>query len=93
MRQVLISFAVAVGGLAVSVAPVRAGPFCLATDLYGGPPDCHYDTWAQCRKAQPGVGLYCYTNTAAGYVFDTRDPGHPRVIGREPPRKFRTRHY
>jgi hypothetical protein len=57
-----------------------------------GEPDCTYRTWAQCRASQPGVGLYCYMNALAGYVFDTRDPANPRVIGPKPVRKPQTRH-
>jgi hypothetical protein len=31
-------------------------------------------------------------NTLAGYVFDTRDPANPRVIGVKPLRKPQARH-
>ena len=92
MRQVLI-ISVVLAGLAASVQPGVAGPFCLATDLYDGGDDCRYNTWAECRRSQPGVGLYCYTNTAAGYVFDLRDPANPRVIIPKPlPRPGRHRY-
>ena len=88
MRNVLITL---VALLAASVANAEPGaPFCLATDLYGGAPDCSYWTWAACRATQPGVGFYCYTNTAAGYVFDSRDPNNPRVILPKPLSKPRT---
>ena len=76
--------------LAASAASAQVGnaPFCLATDsMYGGIPDCTYRTWAQCRVSQPGAGVYCYMNTKAGYIFDTRDPANPRVIGVKPLRK------
>jgi hypothetical protein len=90
MRKVLMIVAAL---LAASTASAQPGaPFCLATDLYGGTPDCSYWTWAACRASQPGVGRYCYTNTAAGYVFDTRDPNNPRVILPRPIRKPRTRY-
>ena len=90
MRKVLIASAALFAGFAGSVQPGRAAPFCLASEfVYGGVPDCSYNTWAQCRAAQPGVGVYCYPNTAAGYIFDTRDPANPRVVGVQPRRKPR----
>ena len=92
MRQFLIVFAALLAAPAAS-AQVGNAPFCLATDaLFGGEPDCSYRTWAQCRASQPGVGVYCYMNIAAGYRFDTRDPANPRVIGLKPLRQPRTRH-
>jgi hypothetical protein len=78
--------------LVACVQPSHAGPFCIETDADQGAPDCSYWTWAQCRASQPGVGLYCYMNTGAGYVFDTRDLNNPRVIIPKPLRKPRTRH-
>jgi len=90
-RQFLIVFAALLAAPAAS-AQVGNAPFCLATDVYGGQPDCTYRTWAQCRLSQPGVGVYCYMNTAAGYVFDTRDPANPRVIIPKPLRKPQLRH-
>ena len=92
MRQLSIAFTFLLAALMASVQPGRAGPFCLATDVYNGAPDCSYWTWAACRASQPGVGLYCYMNTAAGYVFDTRDMANPRVIIPKPPRPPRPRH-
>jgi hypothetical protein len=83
MRQALIACAALLAALAAGVVPSGAAPFCIDTDLYAGVPDCSYDTWAACRKSLPGVGRYCYTNTAAGYIFDSRDPANPRVIGRK----------
>ena len=66
MRQFLIVFAALLAATAASAQEGNA-PFCLATDsTYGGVPDCTYRTWAQCRASQPGVGVYCYLNTAAG---------------------------
>ena len=65
---------------------------CSKQSCFGGEPDCSYRTWAQCRLSQPGVGVYCYMNTLAGYVFDTRDPANPRVIGVKPLRKPQARH-
>ncbi|HEY7296542.1 MAG TPA: DUF3551 domain-containing protein [Xanthobacteraceae bacterium] len=92
MHRALIASSVLVAALVGSVQPSRAAPFCMATDLYGGEPDCSYYTWASCRAAVLGVGRYCFTNTAAGYIFDSREPANPRVIGRKPPRKFWPRH-
>ena len=88
----LIVFAALLAAPAAS-AQVGNAPFCLATDSeFGGEPDCTYRTWAQCRASQPGLGRYCYMNTVAGYVFDTRDPANPRVTGLKPLRKPQTRH-
>jgi hypothetical protein len=88
----LLASAVLLGTSGAS-AQVGTAPFCLATDVtYGGVPDCSYRAWAQCRASQPGLGIYCYMNTAAGYVFDTRDPSNPRVIIPKSLRKPRTRH-
>jgi hypothetical protein len=92
MRPALIASAVLVAALAASVQSSDAAPFCMATDLYGGEPDCSYDTWAACRLAVLGVGRYCFTNTAAGYIFDSRDPANPRAIGRKPRRTRWPRH-
>jgi hypothetical protein len=92
MRRTLIASAVLFAVLALSVRPSGAAPFCMATDLYGGEPDCSYNTWAACRLAVLGVGRYCFTNTAAGYIFDSRDPSNPRVIGRKPRHNPWTRH-
>ena len=90
--QFLIVFAALLAATAAS-AQVGNAPFCLATDsAFGGEPDCSYRTWAQCRASQPGVGVYCYMNTVAGYIFNTRDPANPRVIGPKPVRKPQTRH-
>ena len=92
MHKLLIVFAALLAAPAAS-AQVGNAPFCLATDaLFGGEPDCSYRTWAQCRLSQPGVGVYCYMNTLAGYVFDTRDPANSRVIGVKPLRKPQARH-
>ena len=92
MHKLLIVFAALLAAPAAS-AQVGNAPFCLATDsTYGGVPDCTYRTWAQCRASQPGVGVYCYLNTAAGYIFDRRDPANPRVIGPKPLRQPRARH-
>jgi hypothetical protein len=90
-RQFLIVFAAL---LAASAASAQVGnAFWLATaSMYGGVPDCRYRTWGQCRVSQPGAGVYCYMNTKAGYIFDTRDPANPRVIGLKPLRKPQTRH-
>ena len=92
MHKLLIVFAALLAAPAAS-AQVGNAPFCLATDSeFGGEPDCTYRTWAQCRLSQRGVGVYCYMNTLAGYVFDTRDPANPRVIGVKPLRKPQARH-
>ena len=92
-HQFLIGFATLLAASAAS-AQVGNAPFCLATDSeYGGSPGLHYRTWgAQCRASQPGAGVYCYMNAKAGYIFDTRDPANPRVIGLKPLRKPQTRH-
>ena len=92
MHKLPIVFAALLAAPAAS-AQVGNAPFCLATDsMFGGIPDCTFRTWAQCRATQPGVGVYCYMNTVAGYVFDTRNPANPRVIGLKPLRQPRTRH-
>ena len=91
MRKTLIACAAALATLA-SIKLGSAAPFCLASDQTDGPPGCTYQTRVQCRASQPGVGLYCYMNTGAGYVFDMRDLNNPRVIIPKPLRKPRTRH-
>src|SRR6516162_5430102 len=78
--QFLIVFAALLAAPAAS-AQVGNAPFCLATDsAFGGEPDCSYRTWAQCRLSQPGVGVYCYMNTLAGYVFDYARSGQSPVL-------------
>jgi hypothetical protein len=90
-KAVTIAFIALLVALAGSLQPSHAGPFCIETDADQGAPDCSYWTWAQCRASQPGVVLYCYMNTGAGYVFDMRDLNNPRVIIPKPLRKPRTR--
>jgi uncharacterized protein DUF3551 len=92
VRKVMIASAALLTGLTGSMQPGRAGPFCMETSLKIGVPDCSYQTWAQCRASLPGVGVYCYPNTVAGYVFDTSDPANPRVIAPNQRRKSRTAH-
>jgi hypothetical protein len=92
MPKVLIISAVLLTGFAASVQPGHAGPFCMNTSIYNGPPDCSYRTWAACRASLPGVGNYCYPNAVAGYVFDTSDPANPRVVAPRTHRDPRARY-
>ena len=75
MRQVLI-ISVVLAGLAASVQPGRAGPFCLATDLYDGGDDCRYNTWAECRRSQPGQKRIFGQYESRDSNSRERDSGH-----------------
>ena len=91
MRRVMIEIWMS---LAVLVAGSQAGiaaPFCVVGSLNYGKPDCNYFTWEQCRVALGGVGDYCEPNTRGPYVFDLRDPAHPRVVNAAP-RRPRSHH-
>jgi hypothetical protein len=87
MRGIVIASAIAFAVLTPRAHAAGSAPFCVVGSLNFGSPDCNYRTWEQCRAALGGVGDYCEPNTRSHYVFDLRDPAHPRArVDTAPPR-------
>jgi len=91
MSRAVIIFGIALTATIAGLQAASAAPFCIVGSLNFGIPDCSYRTWAQCRIALGGVGDYCEPNTRGPYVFDLRDPAHPRVVGAAPRGRYRNR--
>ena len=91
VRRIAIKAGIIFGMLLAGLHSGITAPFCIVGSLNYGAPDCTYRTWADCRASVGGVGDYCEPNTSGPYLFDLRDPAHPRVVQRAPHGKLRIR--
>jgi len=48
--------------LGTGIGQAREYPWCAQYSMRGGPTNCGFDTFAQCRATVSGVGGFCNTN-------------------------------